>query len=193
MDKNNDGPSIIVMAGDYEGGEFQVMGFEAFDPRGKAWAFNGLDPHQSLPFKRERISLIWFTHASWREASEEQLLELEGLGFRPPARGVDKQAKPQRTEGMGVPMKPRPIANLAFFEGVGSMAVVLKRLNQEVVAHLSWETNGVTQDFLASTYPRAVQMGCAESAKVKTVRDANPTRCIGDDIGRPTVRRPLEN
>ena len=170
VDRNNKGPSIIVTAGEYEGGEFQVTGSEEFNPKGKVWTFNGLDPHKSLPFKGESISLIWFAHSSWREASEEQMRTLEELGFRPPARNAEMRGEPQKTEIVNEHLEERPIANLAFFDGIGSMVVVLKRLYQRVVAHLSWETDEVTKDFLASTFPRVVQMGCVEATQVEDVR-----------------------
>ena len=46
-DKNNEGPSLLMTAGDYRGGEFQVQGTKAVVPLGGLWTFNGKDEHCS--------------------------------------------------------------------------------------------------------------------------------------------------
>ena len=56
---------------------------------------------------------------------------LEELGFRPPARNAEKLVEPQKTEIVNEHLEQRPIANLAFFERIASIAVVLKRLKPE--------------------------------------------------------------
>ena len=60
----------------------------------------------------------------------------------------------------------RPVVNLAFFEGVGTVATALKRLSRKVLAHLSWETPAVLQDFLESRFPAIVQKGDASAVDV---------------------------
>ena len=64
----------------------------------------------------------------------------------------------------------RPIANLAFFEGVGSMAIIMKRLVKNVVAHLSWETDYITVDFLASRFRVQYPCGMQEGLQLRRSR-----------------------
>ena len=126
----------LSTVGKYEGGEFQVEGTEAVKLKGGVWTFNGKDAHRSLTFSGERISLIWFCHTSWRDASEEQLTSLRSLGFGVPEEAPQEEERgaEKRNAGAASP-DGRPVASAAFFEGIGSMAVVLKRLLANVVAH----------------------------------------------------------
>ena len=171
-DKNNEGPSLIITIGDYEGGEFQMQGTQKVNLDGGLWLFDGNKPHRSFPFQGTRCSLIWFAHSSWKKAPEDKLKSLEELGFHLP-REVEEVRKPDSTKMEdGQIDYNRPIANLAFFEGVGSMAIVLKRLTCNVVAHLSWETDEVTKDFLAWRFPASMAMGDANESNVQTIEEA---------------------
>ena len=99
-----------------------------------------------------------------------QLNQLKELGFQlPEEKGATGSGQSGTMEPGGT--EPRPVANLAFFEGVGSMAIVLRRLKCEVVAHLSWETDVVTKDFLASRFPRAIPMGDARKTTVTKIKE----------------------
>ena len=169
-DSNNEGPSLIITLGKYTGGEFMIEGSPEVNLQGKVWRFNGNLPHKSFPFTGNRISLIWFAHTSWRRAPQAQIKELKRLGFRLPEyqRGGVRPSSPVEKE-LELEDISRPVANLSFFEGVGSMAVVLSRLTRNVVAHLSWETDETTKDFLAWRFPAAIPMGDAQATSVREI------------------------
>ena len=92
-DKNNEGPSLIVAAGKFTGGEFVLEEGDPIDLRGKAWKFDGRRIHWSKDFKGTRISFIWFCHTSWRQASKDQLEMLAALGFQLPEKDDNKKIK----------------------------------------------------------------------------------------------------
>ena len=83
-DSNNEGPSLITVAGDFEGGEFQMEDDKEVDLRGHVWRFDGRRVHGSKEFRGTRISLIWFCHTSWRQTTPEQRAVLKNKGFRLP-------------------------------------------------------------------------------------------------------------
>ena len=188
-DANNEGPSLIMSAGDFTGGEFQLEDEVPVDLQGQVWSFDGRRVHSSREFQGTRITLIWFCHTSWRMASKEQTNQLRNLGFLLPGDtevSEEIEGQPRGTRGAGnryleniterhtgicwneeqTPRK-RPVANLAFFEGIGSVAIALKRLSQDTCAHFSWETDAVLQDFLESRFPAIIQKG--DASRVVTI------------------------
>ena len=63
-DRNNVGPSILLVLGNHKGGEVQVEGHEPVAECETLWLFNGNDKHRSMPFDGVRVSVVWFAHAS---------------------------------------------------------------------------------------------------------------------------------
>jgi len=59
VDGNNEGESIIVGLGDYNGGEM-VIGGETFDVKNKPTRFDGRIEHYTKPFTGDRYTVIWF-------------------------------------------------------------------------------------------------------------------------------------
>ena len=94
------------------------------------------------------------------------------LGFRIPGT-IEEGDAPNEASPAEANWDPvgRPVANLAFFEGIGSMAAVLRRALANVVAHLSWETDEVTVDFLATKFPGAIPMGDAGKATAEGIKE----------------------
>ena len=82
------------------------------DLQGQVWMFDGRRVHSPREFRGTRISLIWFCHTSWRQASEEQTRKLEKLGFVLP-RG-DAIAQDSRVCGL-----PGTMVNGALCKKVG--------------------------------------------------------------------------
>jgi len=63
-DRVNQGESIIVGLGDYEGGELQVLPFGAFDIRYRFLQFDGSKyEHGTLPFQGQRYSIVFYSSA----------------------------------------------------------------------------------------------------------------------------------
>ena len=205
-DKNNVGPSIILVLGDHTEGEFQVEGYDPVVGCDTLWLFNGKDKHRSMAFNGVRVSIVWFAHASWMEASQEQLSCLKDLGFRLPEGRRQEVATSNKKEEyrrprtkmsltpsaaalrpeikewpcqvptlITTPKQPqegeyrRPVANLAFYEGCGTVALVMQRLLVKVVAHLSWEIDETTNDLLQTRFPKVIEKGDAEKATVEEI------------------------
>ena len=87
-DKNNEGPSVLVSVGDYEGGQFSYVGFDPMMVRNKAVLIDGCQEHHSTPYKGQRWSLVFFTHNSVHKLDPGQRGRLEKLGFKLPPPGV---------------------------------------------------------------------------------------------------------
>ena len=89
-DENNAGPSLAFAVGSYVGGELCIQPQSAVNGVSPTQEFNllehpvmfdGRQGHSSKPFRGNRVSFIAFTHASWKEATDEQMLQLIQLGF----------------------------------------------------------------------------------------------------------------
>ena len=79
-DENYVNDSVLIVVGNFVGGEFVLDGME-FDLRAKALRFDGSRVHSSKTFSGERFSFVFFTHKVWPQASESMVKELCSLGF----------------------------------------------------------------------------------------------------------------
>jgi hypothetical protein len=63
VDKNNVGPSMIFLLGEFTGGAFRMEGSTGkFDVSGEGLFIDGSKPHYSEPFKGTRVSVVAFLH-----------------------------------------------------------------------------------------------------------------------------------
>ena len=83
-DAGNIGTSVTVGLGGYSGGALNLDG-TAHDVRHAPIHYDGKLLHFVEPFTGNRVSLTFFTHARFAEASLEQRNYLSDLGFRLPA------------------------------------------------------------------------------------------------------------
>ena len=99
-DKNFQDDSILIVVGEFEGGEF-VLEEVVLDLKGKALRFDGTRMHSSRPFRGERYSLVCFTHKAWAKASASMIEELEALGFTLGLQNEPHPPAPEMEEGSG--------------------------------------------------------------------------------------------
>ena len=85
-DVNNRGLSALMLAGRFSGGARKVMGGTELhlSECEVLLIFSGQDPHMSLPFKGNRGSLIFFSHATWGSLPAGDAAALSDAGFRLP-------------------------------------------------------------------------------------------------------------
>ena len=84
-DSNNHGESIVMLAGDFKGGEFHMQDDSikvGSSQIGSLHTFNGNQPHLSQPFEGTRYSIIAFYHTGTRQLDPEQWQQLSDLGFQ---------------------------------------------------------------------------------------------------------------
>ena len=87
VDSNNMGPSFIVGFGNYVGGAVWQQGSGACDVKNSFVDMDGNIPHATLPFCGTRYTLVYFSHQSWKKASEaDQAILKDVYGFPLPPR-----------------------------------------------------------------------------------------------------------
>lgn len=87
VDDGNSGTSFIVGLGKYKRGELWTLDAGPVDIRGKFFTYDGSEPHCTLPFLGERITLVYFVHQTHPKLGKADRKYLESsLGFPlPPA------------------------------------------------------------------------------------------------------------
>ena len=80
-DEHNVGLSVMLVAGDFTGGEFAIGSSDTLQLKGQCVLFCGKDWHCSLPFSGKRLSVVAFTHTLCRESTEVDRAHLRALGF----------------------------------------------------------------------------------------------------------------
>ena len=81
IDKGNKGLSMMLVVGDFTGGEFEVGPSGPLDLRGKVIVFDGKESHASRSFTGNRWSLVAFTSYALGPATAPTLRRLRLLGF----------------------------------------------------------------------------------------------------------------
>ena len=82
VDSCNKGLSVMIVLGNFTGGEFEVEGSSKLQLSGKAVLFDGRQKHRSHKFEGERWSIIAFTHFCWEKVGPKAKRELLEAGFR---------------------------------------------------------------------------------------------------------------
>ena len=90
VDRNNEGPSIVMLFGDFEGGAFSMSdGSHSIRKPGNALVIDGTKMHYSEEFTGMRFSVVAFLHNSTKEMSVRDRHKLIELGFVFPNKGPD--------------------------------------------------------------------------------------------------------
>jgi hypothetical protein len=77
-----DGKARIIALGEFTGGELQIESLGAVDIKDLWFDFDGRLLHETLPFTRERYSLVYFTHvASLQDNAGPVMTSLMNLGI----------------------------------------------------------------------------------------------------------------
>ena len=83
VDKNNVGPSMIFLLGEFTGGAFRVQGSPIkFAESGQGLFIDGSKPHYSEPFTGTRVSVVAFLHKETESLSMKDRCYLRYLGFQ---------------------------------------------------------------------------------------------------------------
>jgi hypothetical protein len=83
VDKNNVGPSMIFLLGEFTGGAFRVQGSPAkFAASGQGLFIDGSKPHYSEPFTGTRVSVVAFLHKETANLSMKDRCYLRYLRFQ---------------------------------------------------------------------------------------------------------------
>ena len=86
VDKNNSGPSIIILFGRFTGGAFRMVDSKAFIRQvGQALVIDGTQWQYSEHFEGLRYSIVAFLHTSTRDLSWTDKGRLMDLGFSLPS------------------------------------------------------------------------------------------------------------
>jgi hypothetical protein len=104
VDRNNVGPSVIFLLGDFTGGVFRVADSSIkLDATGHGLFIDGSKPHYSEPFTGSRVSVVAFLHTETTSLSAKDQTYLRYLGFRFGGRQTDigsrAVATPSRPSG----------------------------------------------------------------------------------------------
>ena len=84
-DKNNRGPSMVILLGSFTGGAFRMSDNScSADKSGTAVVIDGTKEHFSEPFRGSRYSIVAFLHTSTAELSDRDTRKLLELGFALP-------------------------------------------------------------------------------------------------------------
>ena len=84
-DKNNIGPSLIMLLGNFTGGAFNMADRSlSLDKPGQMLAIDGTQLHYSDPFYGRRVSVVAFQHNKAGQLSNVDKDRLEKLGFVSP-------------------------------------------------------------------------------------------------------------
>ena len=81
VDKGNIGLSMMLVFGDFSGGDFEIGQSGQLPLRGQAILFDGQEQHRSLPFAGDRWSLVAFTSYALPHATAANKLKLQQLAF----------------------------------------------------------------------------------------------------------------
>ena len=81
-DSNNIGPSCILLAGTFTGGEFNYLDRYETSKTGYWFPFHGTETHSSNPFEAYRVSIVAFQHSKAAMLPEGARAPLKKLGFR---------------------------------------------------------------------------------------------------------------
>lgn len=77
IDKKNVGLSYALSCGEYEGGNLWTFDDGEINTHNKIVTFDATKPHQPLPFRGERYSIIWYTMYStkdtWNQGAKQML------------------------------------------------------------------------------------------------------------------------
>jgi hypothetical protein len=121
VDKNNVGPSAIVLFGRFSGGAFRMCHSEAgVKKTGCTMIIDGTQMHFSEQFQGLRYSVIAFLHNSTRFLADDDKQWLLDHGFELPAECFEKPAVMERHGFVVTPSSGGP----GFAAGVGSAAAV---------------------------------------------------------------------
>ena len=86
-DHKNEGPSLLLVVGNYLGGEFECQGMPPVKLEGEVALIDGQQWHRNHgAWEGARTSFVAFTNSSYVETSAEVKEELVRLGFRWPDR-----------------------------------------------------------------------------------------------------------
>ena len=99
VDAEFQGRALIVGAGNYTGGEFEIEGSGALSIRGALLAFDTSVPHRSFSFAGQRFTFVFFQPGRCIEL----LTELLALGFGP--QGLAEPPAPAPSECMTLPVQ----------------------------------------------------------------------------------------
>eukprot|EP00971_Amphidinium_carterae_P190666 3783721-Amphidinium_carterae.3 len=80
VDGNNEGPTDILVAGNFEGGELHCDG-KVVDAIGKWAVFDGNKVHHGDAYRGTRVSIALYKPRGWHELSESVRAELVQHGF----------------------------------------------------------------------------------------------------------------
>ena len=114
IDAGNQGLSLIVSLGAHTGGNFFCEGaFDDVSPKGCLCAFDGTKLHGHSVYEGERFSLVFFTHSTVEQVSEEMINVLIELDLFP--RSSSSSEPPPPASEVGETMSPavsQPLSRL---------------------------------------------------------------------------------